>query len=101
MSFVDPKCVEVNIEGSNKENLFRTATDRLSIHYPDISPIVINSALWEREQLQNTSVGEGVAIPHATLTQAGVADSAIAPIRAETRLRARGFIGEEWVTMGQ
>jgi PTS system nitrogen regulatory IIA component len=39
---------------------------------------VINSALWEREQLQNTSVGEGVAIPHATLTQAGAADSAIA-----------------------
>ena len=78
LSFVDPKCVEVNIEGSNKENLFRTATERLSIHYPDISPIVINSALWEREQLQNTSVGEGVAIPHATLTQAGAADSAIA-----------------------
>jgi APA family basic amino acid/polyamine antiporter len=78
LSFVDPKCVEVNIKESKKESLFRTATDRLSIHYPEISPIVINSALWEREQLQNTSVGQGVAIPHATLTQAGATDTAIA-----------------------
>ena len=39
---------------------------------------MIQTALWEREQLQNTSVGGGVAIPHATLAQAGVADSAIA-----------------------
>ena len=78
LSFVDPKCVEVNIKESKKESLFRTATERLSIHYPEISPIVINSALWEREQLQSTSVGQGVAIPHATLTQAGATDTAIA-----------------------
>ncbi|MDB4490380.1 PTS sugar transporter subunit IIA [bacterium] len=78
LSFVDPKCVEVNIKESKKESLFRTATERLSIHYPEISPIVINSALWEREQLQSTSVGQGVAIPHATLTQAGATATAIA-----------------------
>ena len=31
---------------------------------------VINDALWERERTQNTSVGDGVALPHATLTEA-------------------------------
>jgi mannitol/fructose-specific phosphotransferase system IIA component (Ntr-type) len=31
---------------------------------------VIADALWERERTQNTSVGDGVALPHATLTEA-------------------------------
>lgn len=78
LSFVDEQCVAVNVEVPNKEQLFRSATDLLAIHYPEISPLVITSALWEREQLQNTAVGNGVAIPHATLTQASQTDSAIA-----------------------
>ncbi|MDG1875116.1 MAG: amino acid permease [Mariniblastus sp.] len=78
LNFVDEQCIEVNLEVPKKESLFRKATELLDAHYPDIGPIVINSALWEREQIQNTFVGNGVAMPHATLTQANVADSAIA-----------------------
>ena len=80
LSFVDEECVKVQLDVTKKEELFRTATDLLAKHYPDISPVVISSALWEREQLQNTWVGNGVAMPHATLTQAGSGDSAIAII---------------------
>lgn len=76
--FVDERCVDVSVDISKKELIFRKASELLSLHYPDISPIIINSALWEREQLQNTCVGNGVAMPHATLTQAGMADSAVA-----------------------
>ena len=81
LSFVDPNCIKLNIKNTRKEELFRTATDLLTVHYPKIGSIVINSALWEREQLQNTSVGNGVAMPHATLSRAGdsdTADSAVA-----------------------
>ena len=77
-SFLHEECINVQVDTNKKEQLFRTATELLSVHYPDISPIVISSALWEREQLQNTFVGNGVAMPHATLTQANVADTAIA-----------------------
>lgn len=78
LSFVDKACVTTRLNVSKKEELFRTATKLLRLHYPNISPIIINSALWEREQLQNTCVGNGVAMPHATLNQAGSTDSAIA-----------------------
>jgi amino acid transporter/mannitol/fructose-specific phosphotransferase system IIA component (Ntr-type)/nucleotide-binding universal stress UspA family protein len=77
-SFVDEECVQVQLNITKKEELFRKAAELLGKHYPEISPIVISSALWEREQLQNTCVGNGVAMPHATLMQAGRTDSTIA-----------------------
>ena len=80
LDFVDPNCIQLQIQNTKKENLFRQATDLLTGRYPAISSIIINSALWEREQLQNTYVGNGVAIPHATLTQAGAGDTAVAII---------------------
>lgn len=80
LSFVDDDCIQIRLPIVKKEELFRKATELLGKHYPDISPIVISSALWEREQLQNTCVGNGVAMPHATLTQAGKADSAVAVV---------------------
>jgi amino acid transporter/mannitol/fructose-specific phosphotransferase system IIA component (Ntr-type)/nucleotide-binding universal stress UspA family protein len=78
LKFVDENCISVNVDTTKKELLFREATDLLARHYPEISPIMITTALWEREQLQNTAVGGGIAIPHATLAQASSADSAIA-----------------------
>ncbi len=78
LGFVDEDCVQIRLPIVKKEELFRKATELLGKHYPAISPIVISSALWEREQLQNTCVGNGVAMPHATLTQAGMTDSVVA-----------------------
>lgn len=78
LSFVDEKCILVNSEVTKKELLFRHASELLAVHYPNISPIIIATSLWEREQLQNTAVGNGFAIPHASLTQADNNDSAIA-----------------------
>ena len=80
LDFVDERCIKTQFSPTKKEDLFREAADLLAIHYPKISPIVIRSALWEREQLQNTSVGSGVGMPHATLIQAGNSDSAISII---------------------
>ncbi len=84
LSFVDERCVKINVDVVKKELLFRRATDLLTVHYPNISPIIINTALWEREQLQNTFVGNGFAIPHATLAQASETDTAIAILTTKT-----------------
>ena len=67
------------VKVQKKEELFRLATDRLASYYDDhISPLIINTAFWEREQMQVTSVGNGVAMPHATLSRAPAGSSTIA-----------------------
>ncbi len=69
----------VNLAITKKEDLFRLAADYFTNQYDDdISPIIISTALWEREQLQNTSVGKGVAMPHATLARAPAGKSCVA-----------------------
>ena len=66
-----------HVEVKKKEELFRMATEKLANHYQDISPAIINAALWEREQMQVTAVGNGVAMPHATLARAPAGSSTI------------------------
>jgi mannitol/fructose-specific phosphotransferase system IIA component (Ntr-type)/nucleotide-binding universal stress UspA family protein len=94
LSFVDEKCILVNSEITKKELLFRKASEMLAIHYPSISPIIIATSLWEREQLQNTAVGNGFAIPHATLAQADVNDSAIAIVTTKRPIDYDAASGE-------
>ena len=83
MKFLSPDCVQAKVTGK-KEDLFRAATEMLAKRYGDeISPIIISTAIWEREQMQNTSVGLGVAMPHATLTRVPSGESAIAILTTE------------------
>ena len=56
---------------------------------------MITTALWEREQLQNTGVGGGIAIPHATLAQASNSDSAIAIVTTKTPIDYDSSNGEK------
>ena len=65
----------IGLNSSKKEDLFRTATEKFANHFDDISPLIISTALWEREQLQNTSVGTGVVMPHGTLSRAPAGSS--------------------------
>ena len=79
MKYVSLNSIETGVSVSKKEELFRVATEKLAGHYlGEISPVIINTALWEREQMQVTSVGNGVAMPHATLSRAPTGGSTIA-----------------------
>ena len=63
--------IQIQLNAGKKEDVFRHATNLIAEHYDsDISPLSIGTALWEREQMQNTSVGNGIAMPHATLARA-------------------------------
>ena len=69
-------CIEAKTSLRKKEDVFRLITERLTHHFRDeVSPIIVNTALWEREQLQNTAVGGGIAIPHAMLPRVKAGDS--------------------------
>ena len=95
LDYVDENCISVNVDTTKKEQLFRNATDLLAQHYPEISPLLITTALWEREQLQNTAVGGGIAIPHATLAQASSTDSAVAIVTTKTPIDYDASNGEK------
>ena len=70
MEFLSEDTSKVGLKLNKKEDLFRHATELFAGKFDGkISPIVITTALWEREQMQNTSVGNGVAMPHATLAR--------------------------------
>ena len=78
MQYLAPDNVVPLVKAHKKEELFRIATELLAKQYQDdISPLIINTALWEREQMQITAVGNGVAMPHATLTRAPARSSTI------------------------
>ncbi len=84
LKYVAKKSVHAKVNVSKKEELFRLATEKLVEHYEgDVSPVIINTALWEREQMQVTSVGNGVAMPHATLARAPSGSSTIAVFTLE------------------
>ena len=70
MKFLSEETSQVGLKVTKKEDLFRYATELFADKFGEkISPIVIATALWEREQMQNTAVGNGVAMPHATLAR--------------------------------
>lgn len=71
--YVEPGCIGVQLETTSKEELF----GKIALAYAAaIGPLVageIAPALWERERVQNTAVGMGLALPHATIAGAGAA----------------------------
>jgi APA family basic amino acid/polyamine antiporter len=96
LRLVHSDCIATKLPIAKKEQLFRTAADQLDQQYPGIGAPTILAALWEREQIQNTSVGGGVAIPHATLLQGNNIPSAVSIITTAEPVNY-GSINEEKV----
>ena len=65
-------CLAAKSTVRSKEELYKMASEMFSAHFEDIDTETIESALWEREQMQNTSLGTGLALPHATLARASM-----------------------------
>ena len=79
MNYISLDSIHTGVKVQKKEELFRLATDQIADKFDDeISPLIISTALWEREQMQVTAVGNGIAMPHATLSRAPTGSSAIA-----------------------
>jgi len=70
MRFLEPRCLRAHVENVKKDALFSLIAKDFENVIPNASQSDIRKALWEREELQNTSVGGGIAMPHATLTEA-------------------------------
>jgi len=63
--------VHIAEKPATKEAAFRLLTEAFIEGFPSFGSVEeLEAAFWEREQVQNTAVGEGVAFPHATLRDA-------------------------------
>jgi mannitol/fructose-specific phosphotransferase system IIA component (Ntr-type) len=69
VSFIPQGCVEAKLKITKKEGFFEHVAGIFAAQMQNVSKEHIVKALWEREKLQNTSVGNGLALPHATLPE--------------------------------
>jgi len=67
---LDRRSVVARIDRHKKDALFDLFARTFSEHLPGLEPNDIVTALHDRERTQNTAVGFGVALPHATLEAA-------------------------------
>jgi amino acid transporter/mannitol/fructose-specific phosphotransferase system IIA component (Ntr-type) len=68
---LDERLVFAGVEVNRKEALFTRLAESLTLAQPEVSAKQFEAALWERERSQNTAVGHGMALPHATVPEAG------------------------------
>jgi basic amino acid/polyamine antiporter, APA family len=67
---INRDCVRARIKVARKEALFNELAHTLAKTHLDVTENQISDALWQREKAQNTAVGHGVAMPHATVDSA-------------------------------
>lgn len=68
MPFITPGALQAKVRVHRKEDLFAHFGQIFeALFLGRVNARVIQDALWEREKTQNTSVGRGVALPHATV----------------------------------
>jgi amino acid transporter/mannitol/fructose-specific phosphotransferase system IIA component (Ntr-type)/nucleotide-binding universal stress UspA family protein len=67
LDYVNPAAIDAALDLSRKDALFAHVAEVLAGTLEDIPATAIQDAMWERERTQNTAVGHGLAIPHATV----------------------------------
>ncbi|MCA8972300.1 MAG: amino acid permease [Planctomycetes bacterium] len=70
LEHLDERFLEVGLDIPKKDALFDHFAETFAAALPEIEASAVAKALWERENTQNTSVGDGIAMPHATLREA-------------------------------
>ena len=66
-SYLNPKCIYLNLEGDTKEEIIEQMIDNTAKHDKKFNDSVtlIKKSVLERESEVSTAMGSGIAIPHA------------------------------------
>jgi mannitol/fructose-specific phosphotransferase system IIA component (Ntr-type) len=65
--YLEPGCLGARLDVSRKDRLFTALAESFARVHPQLDVEEVERALWERERTQNTAVGMGLALPHATI----------------------------------
>ena len=90
IDYVEAGCIRAKAELANKNAVFSMIAEVFSEALELPSNQVLD-ALWARERTQNTSVGHGVAVPHATIP--GLKRSCMGLFTVETPLPYQALDG--------
>lgn len=83
--YLDPELVFIEVDGAEVEAVLRDFATRLADHREEIPRDELASALVERERIHTTTLGRGVAIPHATIEGADEPVLMVARAREEVQ----------------
>ncbi len=85
-----------------KDALFNHFGKLFSGVVDDVSADEIVAALWQRERMQNTSVGDGLALPHATISTEGKTRLGVITLESPIKYQAPdgGDVDILFVTLG-
>jgi len=67
---LEPSCLQAAMPKQKKDALFETFAQSFAMAIPELQASDILTELLNRERSQNTAVGHGVALPHATIAGA-------------------------------
>ena len=65
-TFMTPDIVAFNLAVTSKKQLLQSLSERLA-HYGGLCERAVMDAVMKREKLGSTGIGDGIALPHATL----------------------------------
>lgn len=65
--YFDREHVFLDVEGNSKRDVIRKLTALMSKRKMIANEHLVQKAIWERENVMSTAIGEGVALPHARL----------------------------------
>ena len=102
IEFVHPECTAAKLEHKKKEELFVEVAEVFSEQLDGVFTETIIDALWERERTQNTGLGKGIALPHATISTAAKTHLGVLTTAAPMDYKAHDGVGVDvfFVTIG-
>jgi fructose-specific phosphotransferase system IIA component len=63
-TILDPACIRLNMEASNKADALGKMVDLLASGGKVLDKVKLSSVIHEREKLMSTGIGNAVALPH-------------------------------------
>lgn len=72
---INPSCIQAQLVVTSKRELFEKIAHSFAAAHTSLIASDVVAALWEREQMQNTAAGMGLALPHATVMGVGLRPS--------------------------
>ncbi len=70
LDVLEERCLVPRVVAKTKEELFEIFAATFAEVLDGVDADTVEAALWERERTQNTAIGDGMALPHATVAKA-------------------------------
>ena len=67
LQYLNPDLVATRLPEMKKDALFQHIAERFAANVPGLDARTLTDAFWNRERTQNTAVGLGIALPHASI----------------------------------